>query len=153
MRKTTKKTLLTIEALNIVGWLTQDNSIIASSTLPIKVMWDMRKNVMALEQIREQYNKMLEEVRNKYMADEYSTEGTDEDGQKVRIIKDEYKAEWDKAVNELLGTENEIEIKVFDIEDFGDIEVSINDLNMLSFFFDEEDEDEAPDTVEGEVVD
>lgn len=140
MRKTVTKTLLTIEALNIVGYLTQENSIIASSTLPIKVMWDMRKNIMELDKIREHYNKMLEEVRGRYMSDVYSTE-EEENGQTVRKIKEEYKEEWDKAVNELLSTENEVEIKVFNIEDFGDIEVSINDLNVLSFFFGEEKED------------
>lgn len=140
MRKTVTKTLLTIEAINIVGYLTQENSIITSSTLPIKVMWDMRKNIMELDKIREHYNKMLEEVRGRYMSDVYSTE-EEENGQTVRKIKEEYKEEWDKAVNELLSTENEVEIKVFNIEDFGDIEVSINDLNVLSFFFGEEKED------------
>ena len=49
-------------------------------------------------------------------------------------VKNEYLDQFNSEKRELLSTENKIDVSVFDIEDFGDIEIGIHDLNMLGFF-------------------
>lgn len=149
--KTVEKTLLTIEALNILGWAEQENGFIANVKLPVKLMWNLQDDLKALIEIREKFNEFNKKIEEKYGDDEHSfdAEEIDNNGQtqKMRRVRDEYLEEFNKERNEIFAQENNIKVKVFDIEDFGDIEVSVQDMGMLGFFI-----ADAEDTVEAEVV-
>lgn len=143
MKKMEEKTLLTIDALSILSWAEDGNGYIANAKLPIKMMWGLKEDVAKLAEIRARYNEFDQEINDRYMSDEFSFDDieTDENGNEntVRRVKDEYLDQFNSEKRELLFTENEIEINVFGIEDFGDIEIGIQDLNMLNFFIASED--------------
>lgn len=143
MKKTEIKTVLTIDALSILSWAEDGNGYIANAKLPIKMMWGLKEDISLLDGIRQRYNEFDKEINDRYMSDEFSFDDveTDENGNEntVRRVKDEYLDQFNSEKRELLFTENEIEINVFDIEDFGDIEIGIQDLNMLNFFIASED--------------
>lgn len=145
--KTVEKTLLTIEALNLLGWAEQENGFITTVKLPMKLMWNLKDNISALIEIREKFNDFNKKIEEKYGDDTHSfdAEEIDDNGQtqKMRRVKDEYLEEFNKERNEIFTTENKIKIKVFDIEDFGDIEVGVQDMGMLSFFIADDSEEEA----------
>lgn len=145
--KTVEKTLLTIEALNLLGWAEQENGFIATVKLPMKLMWNLKDNISALIEIREKFNDFNKKIEEKYGDDAHSfdAEEIDNNGQtqKMRRVKDEYLEEFNKERNEIFTTENKIKVKVFDIEDFGDIEVGVQDMSMLSFFIADDSEEEA----------
>lgn len=145
--KIIEKTLLTIEALNLLGWAQQENGFITTVKLPMKLMWNLQDDLKALIEIKEKFNEFNKKIEEKYGDDEHSfdAEEIDENGQtqKMRRVKDEYLQEFNKERNEIFTQENKIKVKVFDIEDFGDIEVSVQDMGMLSFFIDDEEEKET----------
>ena len=149
--KTVEKTLLTIEALNILGWAEQENGFIANVKLSVKLMWNLQDDLKALIEIREKFSEFNKKIEKKYGDDEHSfdAEEIDNNGQtqKMRRVRDEYLEEFNKERNEIFIQENNSKVKVFDIEDFGDIEVSVQDMGMLGFFI-----ADAEDTVEAEVV-
>ena len=143
MKKMETKTVLTIDALSILSWAEDENGYIAKAKLPIKMMWGLKEDISRLDEIRQRYNEFDKEINDRYMSDEFSFDDveTDENGNEntVRRVKDEYLDQFNSEKRELLFTENEIEINVCDIEDFGDVEISIQDLNMLNFFIASED--------------
>lgn len=143
MKKTEIKTVLTIDALSILSWAEDGNGYIANAKLPIKMMWGLKEDISLLDGIRQRYNEFDKEINDRYMSDEFSFDDveTDENGNEntVRRVKDEYLDQFNSEKRELLFTENEIGTNVFDIEDFGDIEIGIQDLNMLNFFIASED--------------
>lgn len=143
MKKMETKTLLTIDALSILSWAENETGYIANAKLSIKMMWGLKEDISRLGEIRQRYNEFDKEINDRYMSDEFSFDDveTDENGNEntVRRVKDEYLDQFNSEKRELLFTENEIEINVFDIEDFGDIEIGIQDLNMLNFFIASED--------------
>lgn len=143
MKKMETKTLLTIDALSILSWAENETGYIANAKLPIKMMWGLKEDINRLGEIRQRYNEFDKEINDRYMSDEFSFDDveTDENGNEntVRRVKDEYLDQFNSEKRELLFTENEIGTNVFDIEDFGDIEIGIQDLNMLNFFIASED--------------
>lgn len=136
--KLERKTILTIDALSILSWAENENGYIANAKLPIKMMWGLKESIEKLNKIRQRYNEFDQEINERYMSDEFSFDdvGTDENANKntIRRVKDEYLDQFNSEKRELLFTENKIDVSVFDIEDFGDIEIGIHDLNMLDFF-------------------
>ena len=143
MKKMETKTVLTVDALSILSWAESETGYIANAKLPIKMMWGLKEDISRLDEIRQRYNEFDKEINDRYMSDEFSFDDieTDENGNEntVRRVKDEYLDQFNSEKRELLFTENEIEINVFGIEDFGDIEIGIQDLNMLNFFIASED--------------
>ena len=146
MKKMEERTLLTIDALSILSWAEDANGYIANAKLPIKMMWGIKEDIAKLDEIRNRYNEFDQEINEKYMSDElsYDSAEKDEEGNEslVRRVKDEYLEQFNNEKRELLFTENKMNVSVFDIEDFGDIEISIQDLNMLNFFIASEEEAE-----------
>lgn len=138
MSKTTTKKIFTYEALNILSWIESENGLFSKEKFNIRIQWDMKKNIDTLLKIRKSYEEFLNKIQNRYSDDKYSKEVIDGEDTKRIVIK-EFLEQYTKECNELLLTENEVDIKQFDIEDFGDINMGIQDMEMLSWFiFDEE---------------
>ena len=133
-------TLKTFDALNILFWIESEDSFWNNTKLPIKLQWDMKKNIDAFSEIRNTYNDFYRKVQQKYSDDKYSEEVTTEDGRVDRTVKEEFISEFNKEINDILATDNEVKIRKFNIEDFGSVDIDKKDMDMLSFFINEEDE-------------
>lgn len=127
-------TLKTFDALNILFWIESEDSFWNNTKLPIKLQWDMKKNIDVLSEIRNTYNEFYGKIQQKYSDDKYSKEITMENGQVDRIVKDEFITEFNKELNDILATDNEVKIRQFNIEDFGSVDIDKKDMDMLSFF-------------------
>lgn len=133
-------TLKTFDALNLLYWIESEDSFWNNTKLPIKLQWDMKKNIDAFSEIRNTYNDFYRKVQQKYSDDKYSEEVTTEDGRVDRTVKEEFISEFNKEINDILATDNEVKIRKFNIEDFGSVDIDKKDMDMLSFFINEEDE-------------
>ena len=133
-------TLKTFDALNILFWIESEDSFWNNTKLPIKLQWDMKKNIDAFSEIRNTYNDFYRKVQQKYSDNKYSEEVTTENGQVDRMVKEEFISEYNKELNDILTTDNEVKIRQFNIEDFGSVDIQKKDMDMLSFFISEEDE-------------
>ena len=133
-------TLKTFDALNILFWIESEDSFWNTTKLPIKLQWDMKKNIDVFSEIRNTYNDFYRKVQQKYSDDKYSEEVTTEDGRVDRTVKEEFISEFNKEINDILATDNEVKIRKFNIEDFGSVDIDKKDMDMLSFFINEEDE-------------
>ena len=133
-------TLKTFDALNILFWIESEDSFWNTTKLPIKLQWDMKKNIDVFSEIRNIYNDFYRKVQQKYSDDKYSEEVTTEDGRVDRTVKEEFISEFNKEINDILATDNEVKIRKFNIEDFGSVDIQKRDMDMLSFFIIEEDE-------------
>ena len=131
-------TLKTFDALNILFWIESEDSFWNNTKLPIKLQWDMKKNIDALSEIRNTYNDFYRKVQQKYSDNKYSEEVTTENGQVDRMVKEEFISEYNKELNDILSTDNEVKIRQFNIEDFGSVDIQKKDMDMLSFFISEE---------------
>ena len=131
-------TLKTFDALNILFWIESEDSFWNNTKLPIKLQWDMKKNINAFSEIRNTYNEFYSKVQQKYSDDKYSEEITTEDGHVDRMVKEEFIVEFNKELNDILATDNEVKIRQFNIEDFGSVDIDKKDMDMLSFFISEE---------------
>ena len=107
----------------------------------VKVKWAFRTNLKKIEEIVKVYNDVLKDLQAEYSDDEHSVESTDvdKDGKesKIRTIKTEYVEEYQNKMRELLNQENEISIKMIDIEDIEDVKLDFVDLEILSFMINE----------------
>ena len=83
-------TLKTFDALNILFWVESEDSFWNNTKLPIKLQWDMKKNIDAFSEIRNTYNDFYRKVQQKYSDDKYSEEVTTEDGRVDRMVKEEF---------------------------------------------------------------
>ena len=131
-------TLKTFDALNLLYWIESEEGFWNTTKLPIKLQWDMKKNIDTLSEIRNTYNKFYGKIQQKYSDDKYSKEVTSENGQVERMVKEEFISEYNKELNDILSTDNEVKIKQFNIEDFGSVDIDKKDMDMLSFFISEE---------------
>lgn len=131
-------TLKTFDALNILFWIESEDSFWNNTKLPIKLQWDMKKNIDAFSEIRNTYNDFYRKVQQKYSDNKYSEEVTTENGQVDRMVKEEFISEYNKELNDILTTDNEVKIRQFNIEDFGSVDIQKKDMDMLSFFISEE---------------
>lgn len=148
-----QKTFSTLEILNICGWYKQirEKEDKPLNDLPLKVQWDLKKNINAMGSIADDFLALQkeneDELKSHYVDDEHSFESVDEEGNPVRKIKDEYLADFQAAVTEMnkkltdiLEETNDIEIKPIDVdavvESLGDNEakLTVDDLEILSVF-------------------
>ena len=131
-------TLKTFDALNILFWIESEDSFWNNTKLPIKLQWDMKKNIDSFLEIRNTYNDFYRKVQQKYSDNKYSEEVTTENGQVDRMVKEEFISEYNKELNDILSTDNEVKIRQFNIKDFGSVDIQKKDMDMLSFFISEE---------------
>lgn len=65
-----------------------------SISLPIKQLWELKKNIGKLEDVRKQFLSMSADIEKEYTDDEHSTETKRENGDVVRAVKKEYLQEF-----------------------------------------------------------
>lgn len=151
MTKTVSKHFLTIDVLNILNWMEKKDGFILTAKLPIKIQWEMNKNLIALNEIRNTYNDFNQKLEQEYSDDEHAEDSINKNGESIREVKEKYREEFIKAKNEILATENDVNIRQFNIKDFGDINIDLPDMAMLSIFIIDE-EKNKDENIESEVV-
>lgn len=146
------KTLTTLQILNICAWYKQvrENPDKPLSALPLTTQWKVKNNVAKIQSIADNFVSFRDEadneIREEFISDTKSEETTDENGQAIRKIKDEYLEEYQSKVtelnnklNEIVSEENEVDIDCVDldkiVEQIKDDEkkFTIDDLEMMAF--------------------
>lgn len=140
------KKMKNFEALNIYNYVNrQENNkypmLDLLNKLNVKVKWAFRANFKKIEEIIKLYNDVLKDLQNEYSDDIHSIESTetDENGKelKIRTVKDEYIKDYQNKIRELLDQENEISVKIINIEDIENTDLNFADLEILSFMINE----------------
>lgn len=158
MSKIVKKTLKNIEVITIIDALNRsitEGDVEKHPVLdiikqcPTKVKWAFMVNSKALEQANNLYQEAAKELEGNYSDDEHSFEDVlkDDKGEvvkdtegnetKIRSVKKEYIEKFQKEKFELFVQEHEIKINMVDIDDFGDVDLELEDLGALSFMINE----------------
>lgn len=140
------KKLTNFEVSNIYNYVNRHENdtfpmLVLLNQFSVKVKWAFRTNLKKIEEIVKVYNDVLKDLQAEYSDNEHSVESTDvdKDGKesKIRTIKTEYVEEYQNKMRELLNQENEISIKMIDIEDIEDVKLDFVDLEILSFMINE----------------
>ena len=130
------KTFTTNEILTIYNWymsIKEEKPEIISNC-SVAVQWGLRQNMNKFLPIAKDFMEMKSELEQKLQA-EYATEEKSEviEGEEAqRKVKEEYLEEYQKAIEEInkslteiLSEENEIDIKVVDVDN--EVEKTLSD--------------------------
>lgn len=122
------------EILTITGFANAPSSFVNDPTtkLTVKFAWNWRKNLKKLQELADEINAMRQKIVDEFSDDEHSY--TNDAG---RFVKAEYLEEYGSKVDELLSQENEVEISKIKIEDLGNIEISIPEMDAIGFMIEE----------------
>lgn len=118
MKVSNKDIVVSVEALRKLQ--TQD--------FPIKVSFAITKNVKALEMAFETYQDEYKKLIKKY--------GEEAENKAVKI-KDEYKADFQKDLAELLSLKNDVSVSTIKIDDLADAKLSPADLMAIEYMIEE----------------
>lgn len=140
-----------IIAVSTLEWYNQKTEELKK--LPLKTQWTIRKNMKILEPISQEFMNFRQELEEKKTS-EWFVEGngkcekkTDEDGNEILKILDEYMDEFmsynndiNQQINEIAFEEVEVEVNEIDLEDLvnyideNKIDLDMDDIDMLSIF-------------------
>jgi hypothetical protein len=122
------------EILTITGFAKASSSFVnnPAAKLTVKFAWNWRKNLKKLQELTDEINAMRQKIVDEFSDDEHSY--ANDDG---RFVKAEYLEEYASKVDELLSQENEVEISKIKIEDLGNIEISIPEMDAIGFMIEE----------------
>lgn len=144
-----KVNLKNIEIENIVEYSRLETSVIQDATykFTISFAWSLRKNLVKLYKLYEDYAQMHNEIVEFYNDDEHSV--VDKDGQ--RKVKKEFLQEYNNKISELLFAENEVDMSIVKLSKVvpGGLDgldhsaIAVKDLDILSFMIDESKSDET----------
>lgn len=109
-------------------------------SLPIKFLWELKKGIAKLEDIKKQFDSMVADIDKVYSDDGHSVPIEGEKGHMGREVRKEYIDEFIQKKKELLEAENEVTLPVFSIEDLGDGSFTLEILQALSPFIDDVDD-------------
>lgn len=143
-----KKTLTNIDIANIMAYVNSEDSISRKTTMKftMEFVWKFRKNVKKLSDAHETFTKLQEEIMQGYATDEFSY--VNEDGN--RMVKEEYINEYGQKMNDLYLQTTELDVDMVKIEKLcmgglegmDKVELSIPELEVLSFMIDDDFEEE-----------
>lgn len=112
--------LTMLEIIQSVGTLQK----LVTVQLPVKVSYRLNKNLRKISEEIVDYEKTREQLLQKY--------GTGDGG-----IPEENLAEAEAELSKLLAEEVEIDIMQISPEDMGDTTMSIQEVNLVNYLFDE----------------
>lgn len=101
--------------------------------LPASVAWKRRVNLDKLFSAKKVIDEALQEIQQTYSDDKHST--ANEDG--TRTVKPEFLPDFAKEQGDILMQETEVDICKVSIESLGDIEISDDEMDTLSFMIKE----------------
>ena len=139
-----------IIAVSEINWYNNQDEL---KNLPLKTQWAIRKNMKVLEPISKEFMNFRQELEEK-KTNEWFIEGngkckkiTDDEGNEILQILDEYMDEFtayndnlNQQINEIAFEEVEIEVDGIDLDeivnyiDENDLKLNMDDIDMLSIF-------------------
>ena len=139
-----------IIAVSEINWYNNQDEL---KNLPLKTQWAIRKNMKVLEPISKEFMNFRQELEEK-KTNEWFVEGngkckktTDDEGNEVLQILDEYMDEFtayndslNQQINEIAFEVVEVEIDGIDLDeivnyiDENDLKLNMDDIDMLSIF-------------------
>lgn len=156
--ETFKKELMVAECVNVSAWYknVRENSTKLNG-LSVKTLWSLKKNMKKIDEISNNFTEFRNSLEDKLKADYFNDEKSEpskflnENGQEVEglKVKDEYLNEYQEElnslnnqINDLLISKEEIVLNAIDIEseieNMSSSEITMDDLDMLSVFENEE---------------
>lgn len=158
-----KKNIMMIQAVNFVSYYNNEETKKRLSSLPLKLQWTIRKNVKEISKLSKEFEDFRTDLLQK-RNEEWFVEGNGkcekftekisngEEREMLRITNeyiDEYKT-YEKEINnqleDILKEMNEITYTPIDLDDFVEkaegTDITMDDVDMISMFEDEEKEDE-----------
>lgn len=112
-----KKTMKTFEANNLYDVFFSLSSD-KTRKIPGNIAWNILRVFRQLEIIRNDFNELYENKFKDFYEEEKAVEATDENGQGMIRIKDEYMPEFISYMNEVASTEVDIEFYTISQESF-----------------------------------
>lgn len=139
-----------IIAVSEINWYNNQEEL---KNLPLKTQWAIRKNMKVLEPISKEFMNFRQELEEK-KTNEWFVEGngkckkiTDDEGNEILQILDEYMDEFtayndslNQQINEIAFEEVEVEVDGIDLDeivnyiDENDLKLNMDDIDMLSIF-------------------
>ena len=167
-----KKTVINIAAVNVISWYNNEDTQAKLKKLPLKMQWNIRKNMKALEPLAKEFGDFRDELIQKRNAEWFVEDNgkcekvmqPDENGQEQEMlkIKDEfiedfqaYENDLNQQLVEIMNEGNEVDFVPIDLEAFVDMAdaadagVDMDDVDVISIFEPVEEEVEV-EIVEGE---
>ena len=92
----------------------------------VKVLYAIKKNKDKLTQLLKPYEEARQELLQECRVQEESEDGS------IKIRKDCI-GKWNKAIEELLGIENAVEIHMVDFSELDGLDLSMNDMEAIDF--------------------
>ena len=92
----------------------------------VKVLYAIKKNKDKLTQLLKPYEEARQELLQECQVQEESEDG------RIKIRKDCI-GKWNKAIEELLGIENAVEIHMVDFSELEGLSLSMNDMEAIDF--------------------
>ena len=122
------------DILSIVGFANDGKSFVNNREvkLTVKFAWNWRKNLRKIQELADAIAEARQEIVDEFSDDEHSY--VNEEG---RFVKDEYLAEYSGKIGELYGQENEVDIAKVRIEDLGNFEISVPEMDVIGFMIEE----------------
>ena len=137
-----KKTLTNLEVANIIAYSNTEDSIAQNIAIkfPMSFAWKFRKNLNRLKTVNDNFAQRQQEIISFYSDDTYSYVNDKENSS--RIVKDEYVEEYNKKLSDLYAQSTDLDIDQVKLSELlaAKIELSIPELDILSFMIDEENE-------------
>lgn len=145
-----KKILTNMDIVNILKEFYDQKSFRFNNDIkmPMAIYWPLRVNLEALEARKDLVAEAEKEIYDKYFTEETSVSTTDNLGQTVRKLKDEYQeklgAQVTREIAGLYAQSNEMELNSipFDVGTAfmkqNDGELSYGDMDLLCMFMNEE---------------
>lgn len=153
MNNTFQATITIGRAVKINQWYIKNKSDASKSLnhLPVKVLWNIKKNCKILQTLTENYtemrNEFKESLKKKYFEDETKADRKTENGQEILQIKPQYIAQYqlevsemNQKINELTSQEEQVTFTAIDMDqiisnlDDNDNSLDLEDLEILSLF-------------------
>lgn len=129
-----------------------------NNTVGVKTTWAMFKNKKEIMNLKQLVDAAREEINAGYLGDDKSEVVTDENGQEVRRVRQDFLEPYTAEVIELNRQKNEVVINTISIEDLTDCSIDDNDFGYISFMLEENDDvvtadsmDAEPEVVSGDV--
>ena len=112
-------------------------TILAQRKLPVKVGFAIAKNLNKIEGILRVYNKEREKIIDKYCSKDKNGDRIIREEDNTYLVAAKVKKAFNKESDELLDIVNDVEIHKFKLEELGDIDISILELQAIEYMIEE----------------
>lgn len=130
------------EIVNIVNALSETDSLLnskePSKRLGSFLLWDIDNNFSSLLTLAKKINEFRVNIDKIYSDNEHSYTDTDENGNSIHRVKDEFIDEYKNEVETFMNKENEVSINMISINDLNGYDLIPSDFQSIKFMINNE---------------